>query len=98
VAAGLPPVIVHLPRAASLDVTIAAGKAAADKVVLLETSDGGGHHASAITDASGLAHFTALPPGSYQVGAVVEGVEPATIALGEGQSRQVVLETKASHP
>ena len=85
------PVIVRLPRAAALEVAIAPPLHGADKVVLAETDDGGGHHATAITDTTGAARLTELPPGTYRVGAVLEGFDPVLITLREGDTRRVVL-------
>jgi hypothetical protein len=89
-------ITIQLPRGALLEVALAIGQQGADRVVLVETSDDGGHRASAITDQSGAAHFAALPPGRYRVGAIVQGVNEGTVALADGDAKHLVLASKES--
>ena len=89
-----PPVAIKLPRGAELQVAFSEGARGADKVVLLETGDAGGHRTSAITDPEGVARFAALPPGNYRVTAIVQNVPPATVALALGETKKLVLDNK----
>jgi protocatechuate 3,4-dioxygenase beta subunit len=92
VAPNAPALEVRLPDPARLAVLIPGGARGADKVVLAETDDGGGHHASAITDPRGTAQFEALPPGKYQVKAIIADAPVKTIVLRAGESKQITLE------
>src|SRR5262249_27972153 len=64
----LAPLALRFAEGASLAVALAPLAASAPgRVVLLDSSDDGGHRASAISDEQGVARFRALPAGTYRV-------------------------------
>ena len=79
---------IALPAGAVLSV-----KAPADKVVIVETSDGPGVSESRVTPTIGVARFDALPPGNYRVRAVTAQAKPVTVTLGAGEAKPVAIPT-----
>ncbi|MBS2011716.1 MAG: carboxypeptidase regulatory-like domain-containing protein [Deltaproteobacteria bacterium] len=86
------PLSIVLPRPAGLVVTLSrAGKRAPDRVIWIDTADGAGHSASAVTGADGAARFEALPPGRYRVRAVADGVVERFVSIRAGEQRSEPL-------
>lgn len=98
--AGAPPVVrpVDAPSESAMRIALPAGavlsvKAPADKVVIVETSDGPGVSESRVTPTTGVARFDALPPGNYRVRAVTAQAKPVTVTLGAGEAKTVAIPT-----
>jgi outer membrane receptor for ferrienterochelin and colicins len=88
-----------LPAAAvaasgSLTVTVRDGYGVIPRAAVRATSAATGGGLRAITDGEGVARFTALPAGTYEVRATFPGFADATepaVTLGEGEARSLEL-------
>lgn len=97
---GAPPVVqpVDAPSDVAMRIVLPAAstlavRAPADKVVVVETTDGAGVSESRVTPASGVARFEALPPGTYRVRAITANAKPVDVSLGAGETKAVSVPT-----